>query len=518
MKYRSISYVSGNCLRRITRLQLLLTVGLTLATTGPLVAQTTDYAGQVTQSRLFVQPLVWVGTQPPPDSESLELLGDVGIFKSDGVKAGFAALEHFLVEHPQSAWAPALEVNMAGYYRRQGGYTPALSHWESAWNATKGSTDVSGQKVAVGAIAGWTRLLASLGRKQELETLFGELAASHLPLGVYATTIEETKEGLATMNTRPGISYRCGSFALGHLAMQLNLPQPVIQKLFATDSPDGGFTMAELLTLAKTNGLAVEAVRQPEGAELVVPCVVHWKLNHYAAILEKKDGRYLVVDPTFERHVWMEASTIEAEASGDFIVPRDKVPASWNELSAAACAQIYGKGYYGTFNDLDDTPQCPCNCDYEDSDSDPPTANDGAGGQGNNPPNGSPGCGMPEWSVSEPFITVWLTDTPLLYHRSDGSEVKLTLTYKHRGEAANAGMGSFGDKWGCDWVAYLVAQTNSPDTIINNLRVADSPYCLCYPVAFIPMVYLMPLLSLTINVHILRPWGRLVAVEEIHLY
>lgn len=329
METRSVSHAFGKHPRRLACAHWLLTIGLALVTTAPVIAQTTDYASQVTQARLFAEPLAWVGTQPPPESDSLELLGDVGIFKSDGVQSGFTALEYFLREHPHSAWAPSLEVNMAEYYRRQGHYTLALSHWQAAWDAAKDSKNVASQKVAVQAFAGWTRLLASLGRTTELAALYKELDALHPRLGVYATTIQETRDAFGIMKGSPGISYRCGSFALGHLAMTLQTKQPVIHSLFETDSPDGGFTMAELLALAKTNGLTVEAVRQPEGAPLVVPCVVHWKLNHYAAITEEKDGRYLVEDPTFEGPVWMDAATIEAESSGDYLLPKDKIPASW---------------------------------------------------------------------------------------------------------------------------------------------------------------------------------------------
>jgi len=463
METRYVASVFDKGIRYFNRIQPILVVALVLGATTALAAST-DSASQVAQERLFAEPLVWVGTQPPPDSESFELLGAIGIFKSGGVQAGFKSLEFFLTEHPHSAWAPALEVNMAEYYRRSGHYSLALSHWQSAWNTTKESKDAAGQKIAVRAFAGWTRLLASLGHKEELEALYKELDALHLRLGGYSTTIEETKEGMETMIGKPGISYRCGSYALGHLAMALGMKQPTILKLFGADSPDGGFTMSELLALAKTNGLAVEAVKRPAGAQLMVPCVVHWKLNHYAAIVGKEGNRYLVEDPTFERAVLMDAATIEAEASGNFILPKGKVPDSWEKLNTQECAKIYGKGIPAYFNDAEDSPDCPCPpCgDDEDTSCDPPASNDGADGGGNNPPNPKcPDCGMPQWSVHEPYITLWLTDIPLLYHRSDSSWVKLILTYKHRGDPQNTQFSGFGDKWSCNWLGMLQQLINS---------------------------------------------------------
>ncbi|HTQ52143.1 MAG TPA: cysteine peptidase family C39 domain-containing protein, partial [Candidatus Acidoferrales bacterium] len=322
METQSVSSLIDNSTRHFGRIRTILVAVLMLAATKPLAA-TTDYASQVTQARLFMEPLAWVGKGPPPEIESGELLGDIGIFKSDGVDEGFVALEHFLTGHPHSAWAPALEVNMAEYDRRTGLYSQALSHWQAAWDATKNSKDAVGQKIAVQAFAGWTRLLASLGHATELTGLYAELDALHLRLGVYATTIQETRDALGIMEARPGLSYRCGSYALGHLAMALHGKQSVIRGLFDVDSPNAGFTMAEILALAKTNGLAVEAVRRPAGAKLIVPCVVHWKLNHYAAITEEKNGRYLVEDPTFEGDIWIDGATIDAESSGDFILPSD---------------------------------------------------------------------------------------------------------------------------------------------------------------------------------------------------
>lgn len=466
METQPVSLLSGKRQQCLAGVRLILIVVLIVAVAHPLIASPMDNATQVTQAHLFMEPLVWVGKQSPPDLESEELLGDVGIFKSDGAKAGYSALENFLSAHPRSAWAPALEVNIAGYYRRMGRYSLALSQWQAAWDATKDSKDAAGQKVAVQAFAGLTRLLASLGHKDELESLYAELDARQFRLGESSTMIGETKEGMEMMSARPGSSYRCGSYALGNMAMALHLNQSIIRQLFAADSPNGGFTIGELLALATTNGFAVEAVQQPAGADLVIPSVVHWKLNHYAAIVEKKGDRYLVKDPTFEGQIWMDAATIEAESSGDYILPKDKVPASWEKLNQVACSKIYGKGNPAIFNDANDNgphdkchpPPQPC---------DPPTPNDGAGGGGGAPqPPGCNGCGsggpgpgpkggMPEWYVSEPYITLWLTDAPLLYRQSNQQWFPLDLYYKSRGDAQNTGLPGFGDNWSCGWFDML---------------------------------------------------------------
>src|SRR5260221_14409988 len=94
-------------------------------------AETTSYTAQVRSKPVFLDPLEWVG-QEPVEADSAALLGAIGVLETNGVKAGFGALETFLKEHPQSAWAPSLRINLADYYRSHGRYSLALAHWEAA--------------------------------------------------------------------------------------------------------------------------------------------------------------------------------------------------------------------------------------------------------------------------------------------------------------------------------------------------------------------------------------------------
>jgi len=442
-----------------------------------------DAANQVVNDPVFGQPLMWVGTQPPPAVESKFLSDNINIFKAEGMASGIAALEKFVNERPDSAWTPALNVNMAEYYRAHGRYSFALAHWEAAWNVVKTGNDPVSQYLAARTIAGWTRLLATLGEKEKLNLLFKEFDQLQLPLGTYGIIIQETKEALGVMNARPGVSYRCGSFALGHLANAMHLDPQVCRRLDDIDSPDGGFHMDELLKLAKTNGMEVEAVRRPAGAPLVVPSIVHWKLNHYAAIIQAKNGRYFVEDPTFGAGLWMDGDAINEEASGEFILPQDKVPSNWEKLSTAECAAIYGKGLGNTINDWNDPgpPSCPYggdgNQDSENSDCSLPSANDGASST-NNPP-APPTCdcfddpqpigtyGMPRWSVSEPYEALWIEDVPLLYRQSNGRWMQLRIRYKSTGLPQPTLATGFGPDWSCNWIGYV--QPTSSGLVSNYL-------------------------------------------------
>ncbi len=451
------------------KLSVLASLVLTLAGRGAEAADD-SYAAQVAAKPVFPSPLEWSGEQAPPEAESQALLEAIGAFESSGIKAGFTALEGFLGAHPGSAWGPSLQVNMAEYYRNSGRYTLALAHWEEAWTATKTNKQPGAQRTAARAVAGWTRLLASLGQKDKLNALFKEVDELQLPLGTYGTTVEGTKDGLIMMNSKPGVSYRCGSFALGQVARALH-PDAQLKALFDAESPDGGFRLSELLDLAQSNGIPVVAVRRPAGGEIVVPSVIHWKLNHYAAIVEQKGDYYKVMDPTFGGHAWIDADTIDAEASGVFLVPTDQAPTRWAKLSAAECVAIYGKGFPDNINDPEDPG--PDDCDPSDgdegSDCDPPSSGDGPGGDGD--PDDPPpcGCGMPVWKVSEPYGTVWLQDIPLIYRLSNGKWMKLELRYKHRGEYRGANLPGFGDKWECNWLGTLMKGSSITDTYTNHM-------------------------------------------------
>lgn len=433
-----------------------------------LAALAQSSADQVAGKHIFASTLTWSGS-PPSEAESATLLKALTPFENGNLKAGLVGAEEFLGNYTNSAWGPSLRVNLAEYYREHGRYSLALAHWEKAWEATKSSKERASQKLAVRCFAGWSRLLASIGHKEKLADLFHELSVLQLPLGSYSPAIESTKDGLELMRAKPDASYRCGSYALANLASALQLEPQLVQIFSKLNSPDGGFYVSQLLTLAETNGLALQAVKRPAGDKLVVPSVVHWKLNHYAAIIAEKAGRYKVADPTFRGHVWMDLETIDAEASGVFLVPKATTPDQWSRVTPEVCANTYGRGGENQPDDTDDDG--PGDCGPEDE---PPAANDGpAGGDGDDnddcPTSESPSeTGMPLWFISEPYATLWLRDTPLLYARSDGQWQKLQLRYKHRGEDKGSGIGSFGPFWECNLIAFLEVNSAVPDVFVNH--------------------------------------------------
>ena len=402
---------------------------------------------------VFPVPLNWVTTQPPSSADSQELWNALTAFES-GIDTGIASIEQFLATHPGSVWNPSLHANLAEYYRTSGRYTLALQHWEAAWALTKDLGTENGRQIAARTVAHWSRLLGSLGRKETLQNLLTEANQRALDSTQWAWMLEGSKGGLATMKSRPGVSYRCGSFAMAQVIKATNPSSPEWRKLQQVSSPDGGFTMAQLMDLSTEHGLNFVAVRRTQGDSIPVPCIIHWTLEHYAAVLLKEGETYKVMDPTFGEARWLKTETINAEASGSFMVPAGQVPAGWKILSVEEASLVRGKGYDNTIDDdFDEPPYDPCF-----PPSDPPGSGDGqCVWDDPSGANCSPDpCGMPEYRISEPYISLWVHDIPLFYKTST-DWMKLKLSYNQRDIPKNGTMSSFGKGWGCNLLNYMVS-------------------------------------------------------------
>lgn len=75
---------------------------------------------------------------------------------------------------------------------------------------------------------------------------------------------------------------------------------------------------------------------------------------------------------------------------------------------------------------------------------------------------------MPVWSVSEPYISLWLHDEPLGYQPALGPRVSFQLAFKQREFLAgwNPAIFSVGRNWNCSWLSYVARDANS-NTVVN---------------------------------------------------
>ena len=412
---------------------------------------------------LFDEPLVWVGAAPPPAAESQALWGALLKGQAGPWPDSLSALEDFISTYPDSIWVPSLRALLGKAYRECGRDTLALAHWEAAWDATSGFDKGAGKHVADYALAHWTRLLASLGRYETLTALITLNSTRVLDRGPLSQRWARTCEAAAEMRQYPGVSYKCGTYALDAVGRALHRAYNR-SALLGIPSPATGFSMDVLATLSSQLQLGLVGVVRPVGGPLVVPSVVHWRQNHYAAIVEQRGRFYCVVDPTFEQPRWMTFDTIDSEASGAFLVPQTSVPAGYAYLSPADMKQIFGRGNPNFLGDNDDRH---CSCD-EGSCSPGMDGMNGSispglygpiEGMGNSGSCGSCGgvtVGMPSWRVSEPYVNLWLEDEPLPYVSATGPAVPFRISFKQRQDLQyGRDFSSFGNNWYCSWLSVV---------------------------------------------------------------
>src|SRR6266404_1682270 len=280
------------------------------------------------------------------------------------------------------------------------------------------------------------------------------------------------------MLVSPGASFQCGTYALKHVAAALakdqTSPHPgplpsdgrggafgrpkvsrattSLENVFAVPSPTNGFTLRQLWDLAGDYGLDLTPFKRPAGQGIVVPSVVHWRQNHYAAIVAEEAGLYRVADPTFGESKWLDGETINAEASGYFMVAKANVPEGWQTPTEAELMAVHGQGAPNHITDENDQHAC--------------------GLAGANALDCTNCTGMVRWWVSEPYITLWLEDKPLWYQPSRGPEVALKLSFAQRATLPSSQyqMG-FGNGWECSWLSsvtfnsFTAWPTNSPTNV-----------------------------------------------------
>jgi RHS repeat-associated protein len=357
---------------------------------------------QISELRVLPTTVLSVSDAPTANAESAELLETLN--NSEG-KDVVSLLEGFMTRSPNSEWAASVQSNLGMIYHQRGRYTEALDAYRAVWEATKNAPSGNAKAIADATLASLLNLLSTLGRADELRPLLIEIADRPLPRGPIQLAREYAAEAYHTMLAYPDKSYRCGTFALAAVARKMNLSEEKITDLVDFPSGTNGITVQQLIDLSQQKGFGLTAVYKPFSEPPPVPSVIHWKENHYAAILEQNEGKFLVADPTFGSSKWLTDKEINAEASGVFLVPTSAKPANWITLESKAAATTFGKGVTNNLADWQDKG-CPV---------------------------GGCGCsGVPVWYVSEPFCNLWLADEPLAYTTKRGEKIPFKISYKQR--------------------------------------------------------------------------------------
>ena len=351
-----------------------------------------------------------------------------------GSPSDLTRFEAFLRAHPQSRWAGALLLDMGIVYRRTGYFTRAIDSWERAWTLLKGESEPRARALADRAVGELAELNARLGRYEQLEALFAEIATRDVR-GPASQKLAGAREGFAVMQKEPERAFLCGPFGIDRILARVRQGYVRDPKIDAAQSTHRGTSMAQMLELAASVGLKMQLARRTPGAEVIKPALVHWKAGHFAALVEDKDGRLLLQDPTFGDDLWITRAALDDQASGFFLVPEGKLPAGWEPLPASAGETVWGKGITNESDNQAQGPKEP---------SKPDCCEDGAC-----PP-------MAVYKVNLMLVNLHVSDTPVRYQPPLGPAMRFALAYNQR-EIFQPQLPMFsnlGPKWTFDWFSF----------------------------------------------------------------
>jgi RHS repeat-associated protein len=377
-------------------------------------------------------------------SENSKAAAAVKKYINRAIPTDASALRDFLKADPRNPWTHGLRITLGIHCYQEGRFSEALSLFETAWTALKSSPAPDVRNASVEAAAELAGLYARLGRAEELRVLLDEVRTR--PISGSATEkLRMAAEGLASMDQFPEHSFKCGPFALRTVRETLGLEpftHPLIEK---KQSERVGISLLEVEKLAQDMGMDWVAVTRKAGAPLPVPAVVHWKVGHYAAVVQRtQDGRLLVRDPTFLQDFLMDPAVFDQESSGSFLLPSKALGGGIERMTPEAASQIRGKGA-PTSKDPDDG-SCPVKC-------------------------GTGSCkGMAAYSFNLFKAGLIINDTPVGYTPPFGPSVAFQFTYTQRTEQSfDQGSASLGPKWTMNWLSYIQQQNPAGDAVLFNL-------------------------------------------------
>ncbi len=181
-------------------------------------------------------------------------------------------------------------------------------------------------------VARLSQLEAYLGRKELLQPLLDEIDARPIG-GTAAQLVTDSHTGLYEMLHQPEESFRCGPLALKRILNYGNegaqVSQASMRALDDAKSTPNGLSLTSVREISERAGMNYQMAFRSPGAAIVMPAVAHWKVGHYAAIVDKIDGRYVVQDTTFGEDIRLSSGTLDEEASGYFLVPPGELPKGW---------------------------------------------------------------------------------------------------------------------------------------------------------------------------------------------
>jgi RHS repeat-associated protein len=400
--------------------------------------------GNITHARVFSEPLIPVGPTSPEDNKNFAQALHAFICRSSN--EDYSAFTDFLDQHPESPWRASLLTQLGIVYRRTGWFSKALACWEQAWQLAKDQTDFKPKSVADVAVAQLLELNARIGRYDRLQALFSEIQGRELNPAV-TERVRGAREGLWLMLNQPDKAFRCGPLALSRISSSQASPDS-LGLIFNSRSTQQGICLSSVCDLANEIGMNYQMAHRDPGARFILPAVVHWKVGHYAALLQRAGDHYLVDDPTFGEAIWVSQAALDYETSGYFVLPKGQLPAGWRPVASEEGKGVWGKGNTWTSDPSRYRPYDKKPCDQS-------------------------GAPMAQYSFHLMLASLNIVDTPVGYAPPRGPAIRFKLTYNQRESAqpANFTYSNLGYNWTFDWLSYITDDpTNSNDAATCYLK------------------------------------------------
>ncbi len=394
---------------------------------------------EIFRARVFEEPLVPAsGTVIPLENKALALA--LLAYANRSSQDDVGAITGFLSAYPASRWNVALWTNLGIVYRNSGWYSKALAAWEQAWALGKHEQESRVHALVDRAAGELARLNSNLGRLSRLETLLSELGAREVR-GPATELLSAARNGMWMMQQKPELSFRCGPMALDSIQNLRGMKKESQELLFHSQSTDHGICLTEVLAMSTQAGMNLQmAKRTTPSTALPLPAVLHWKLDHYAAVLKEQDGRYLVQDPTFGEGLWVSKEALESESSGYVLIPAGSLPQGWQSVSAEEGRNVWGKGVNTASN---------------------VNATSGEDAQSKICPRPTP---MADYNFSSMLASLRIQDQPVRYTPPRGPEVNFDVVYNQReaNQPAVFSYSNLGPKWTFSWLSYVVDDPANP--------------------------------------------------------
>ena len=390
----------------------------------------------------FAEPLYATGRVGPQETQALEQA--VAAFQRPppelpDVVDLLKPLEAFVREYPDSAWRTALDLNLGLAYARSGYSSRAIGAFRSAWLHGRNAQQSGVTEQVDRAVAELASLLSRLGRVEELTDVLAQVG--NRPMAGPATELMTTaREADWMFRNEPGAAFLCGPLALRNLLSALHADISTLRSLDGIRAGPNGTTLAQLSHLANEAGLAHQLIRRRKGEPIPVPSVAHWKLDHFAAIVEADEGRFHVMDPSLGTGgAWISAGAIEEESSGFFLVPARASSTNWRLATASEADVVKGRGK--TLDNDDGSTR------LEDATIHPVCQSHG----------------MCVANAKEMLTSLHLTDTPVGYVPPIGPSAMVQMVYNQR-EARRSAVPAFfsvGQKWTMNFQSWVEDDPNA---------------------------------------------------------